>query len=149
MVARLPNDCWASIQFLKWQKLYERERPFHILIDVPKDAPDQRTTNLVYEDVDQYMTDVRGYEDTFDLDGNGFKYLRKNIDFQEFNDAEAVHAGYFPEVERILRENVEEADEIFLFGWRVCKQQHPGPSTTDPTSRFEVAARPLSGLPSI
>jgi hypothetical protein len=96
-----------SLKFLKWQALYDTEKPFQIFINIPPDATDQRTTNLVYENVDLMAKDVRYIDFQTSLDKNGF------------NDRDYVDKYYLPEVEELLRSEVEDADRIFFFDWRV------------------------------
>jgi len=118
----LTQDAVGSIKYLKWKSLYHHEKPFNIFLDPPKDAKDQRTTNLTYEDRETYFRDVRGHESSFSLDGNGFIFRRYSLTFDNFEDPKAVETEYLPEVERIIKQEVEGADKIFIFDWRVMKQ---------------------------
>ena len=123
MGAYAASDCKGTVKFLQWQELYERERPFWVLMDVPKDAVDQRTTNLVFEDVEQDFRDVRGREHQFSLDQHGFMYLRRQIDFEAFNNQEAVTSNYLPQLERLLQDHVDGVDKVFFFDWRVSNYE--------------------------
>lgn len=117
--APLWNDAEGKISFIKWQELYEHEKPFQIFLDPPKDAEDQRTTNLVFEEKRILFHDVRGKEDTFNLDDHAFAFRKHNLTFDDFENIEAVEKEYLPEVEAIIRAEVGKADKIFIFDWRV------------------------------
>ena len=114
-----PNACSSSIKFLKWQTLYEQERPFQIFTDIPEAAADQRLTNLVYEDINQTFHNIRGRETCFHLDDHGFTYRRHQIDFEDFENRKAVEAEYLPQIEKLFRKCVDEVDKVFVFDWRV------------------------------
>lgn len=109
----------ASIKFLKWLPLCEREKPFNIFLDIPDDAADQRTNNLVFEDGPTEIQDVRGQEGIFSLDKNGFMFLKYHTDFDGFENRRAVEEHCLPEVERLIHKNVEGVDKIHIFDWRV------------------------------
>ena len=116
-----------TLRFLKWQKLYEVEKPFQIFINVPKDAEDRRDTNLVFESVNLKVHDVRGHIDSFSLDENGFMYRRHITRVSDFTDRKAVDETYLPEMEALLRKEVDGVDRVFFFDWRVrLKTSHHG-----------------------
>ena len=54
-----PEALTITLKFLLWQPLYATEKPFQIFINIPPDAPDVRDTNLVFENVDLPVQDVR------------------------------------------------------------------------------------------
>lgn len=114
-----PKDVTATLKFLKWQSLYELEKPFQIFINIPPEASDQRTTNLVYEDVTLPIKDVRGLKSQPNLDENGFMYCQHRTEFKDFNSREAVDKFYLPEIEQLLRKETEGVDRVFFFDWRV------------------------------
>ncbi|MCJ1467360.1 hypothetical protein MMC07_005984 [Pseudocyphellaria aurata] len=111
----------TSLNFLQWQKLYEEEKPFQIFINIPGDAEDQRNTNLVFQNVSLNIHDVRGYSDEFSLDKNGFMYREHTTKMTSFQDRKAVGDNYLPEIEALLKREMEGADRIFFFDWRLRK----------------------------
>ncbi|CZR52359.1 uncharacterized protein PAC_02236 [Phialocephala subalpina] len=124
----LPNEAKTSsptlrisLKFLKWQALYETEKPFQIFINIPPDATDQRTTNLLYENVDLIAKDVRYIDFQTSLDKNGFIYCKHQTHIENFNNREYVDKHYLPEVEALLRSKVDDVDRIFFFDWRLRK----------------------------
>lgn len=108
----------ASVQFLKWQDLYNKEKPFNIFFDIPAGAKEQRKTNIVFEDIEIPIEDIRGNEHSFTLDNQGFMTTRLPR-FTGSLDTETIQNEHLPAVERLLKEKVEGADRIFIFDWRV------------------------------
>lgn len=121
----------ASIRYLKWQDLYSHEKPFQIFLNIPPDAIDQRESNLVFEQVDRGIEDIRGRESNFSLDGNGFRFVEYHYDDGvesggggggdevgreevDFKNKEEVEERYLPRIERLIKENVEGADEVLF-----------------------------------
>lgn len=115
------NRLSAKLKFLKWQALYDTERPFQIFINIPAHVKDQRTTNLVYEDVDVQIADVRSHSENFDLDKDGFRYLTHTTTLQDFSQRQVVEDRYLPEIEKLLRKHVEDVDRVYFFDWRVSQ----------------------------
>jgi hypothetical protein len=112
-------DVASNAKFLQWHDLYEREKPFHIFVEVPPHAKDQRRTNLIYEDREIIFHDVRGREPAYNLNEHGFAFHKQKILFEDFENAPAVQSEYLPEMERILKEEVDGVDKVFIFDWRV------------------------------
>lgn len=108
----------AAIQFVKWQPLYEKEKPFQLFLDLPPDVADQRKTNLVFETKQVDIKDIRGEEHNFTLDGNGFAYGTIQ-GFHDIDSKDEVVQRYLPAVEDLLRQQVEGVDRVFIFDWRV------------------------------
>ena len=121
----VPQEAVSNIKYIKQLELYEREKPFQILIDIPKTAPDQRYTNLVYEDKEETFYDVRGKEQRFSLDDHGFTYRHHDFEFDEYEDRDSVEANYLPKIEQFIRAEVEDVDKVFFFDWRVRAKMHP------------------------
>jgi hypothetical protein len=107
------------LKFLKWQKLYEIEKPFQVFINIPPHVKDQRTTNLVYEDVQVDIKDARDHENSFNLDKQGFIYLKHTTNVQDFEQRAAVEEAYLPEIEQLIRSNMQGVDRVHFFDWRV------------------------------
>lgn len=119
------QDISANLNFLQWQKLYEEEKPFQIFINLPEDAEDQRTTNLVFEKISLKIHDVRGHSNDFSLDTNGFMYRQHITKVIDFSNRQSVVESYLSEIKSLLQQEVEGADHIFFFDWRVCRTYLP------------------------
>lgn len=111
----------VNLKFLHWQPLYETEKPFQLFVNIPPEAEDQRTTNLVFEDVALPIQDVRGISNDWNIDEKGFVYRRHetNATLEDFGSRKAVEQIYLPEVEDLLRKELEGVDRVFFFDWRV------------------------------
>lgn len=114
----MPSNETAAIQFVKWQTLYEKEKPFQLFLELPPDAPDQRKTNLVFETANVEVRDIRGEQDGFDLDNNGFMY-RTFDNFYDLSERAEVQDKYLPAIENLLKQEVEGVDRVFIFDWRM------------------------------
>lgn len=115
-----PNEVTASIKFMKWIPLYETEKPFQILIDLPEDAADKRHNNLAFEWQEQTFRNFRGQDfKSFNLDDHGFTFRKQHFNFDNYTDQGAVERDYFPQLEKFLRREVDGVDRVFFFDWRV------------------------------
>jgi hypothetical protein len=115
-----PEDLTATLKFLSWQPLYETEKPFQIFMNIPPDVPDQRTTNLVFGDHQVEIRDVRNRNLPSSIDEMGFIYRQHETSITDFTSREVVEREYLPEVEGLLRRELEGVDKVFFFDWRVC-----------------------------
>jgi len=81
-----------------------------------------------YDEFNHEVTihDIRGREQEFDMNVNGFGTI-SNISSQEklFDDDERIERVYYPEVEKLLLDNVDGAKRIFLFDHTV-RRSNPG-----------------------
>jgi hypothetical protein len=117
----MARDETASFHYIEWQDLYEKEKPFEILADLPDGFPDSRKTNIVLkENSPERIKDVRGHEADFSLDDHGFAFRNIETSFLEYDKRRLVEAEFLPGVvEPFLREHVEGADRIVFFDWHV------------------------------
>lgn len=113
------SDLDVTLKFMDWQELYSREKPFQIFIDIPDDADDQRSSNLVFKNVQVPLKDVRTVPDNFSLDANGFIFRKYKTNVSDISNRETVETAYLPEIENILREEIAGVDRIYIFDWRV------------------------------
>lgn len=114
----------APLNYLRWRDLYKVEKPFQIFINIPDDATDKRSTNLEWETHQVNIQDARGSECDFTLDNYGFVFRRYPSDFNCFTDRRLVEDKYFPEIEQILRSELQGLDKIFIFDWRLRRSKH-------------------------
>jgi hypothetical protein len=108
-----------TLKFLQWQPLYVHEKPFQIFINIPPSALDQRTTNLVFENRTLPVHDIRFLPSPLTLDSHGFTYIKQETSVKNFSSRENVDKYYLPEIEALLRMEVEGVDQVFFFDWRV------------------------------
>lgn len=118
----------ASMKFLQWQSLYEIEKPFQIFINIPDHVEDKRTTNLVFENIQLKIEDVRANATDFSLDHHGFMFRNHETALRDFTNRTHVEENYLPEVESFLRREADGVDEVFFFDWRVSTDSFPDSS---------------------
>ncbi|KAI1098326.1 amino acid permease-domain-containing protein [Jackrogersella minutella] len=68
-----------------------------------------------------HITDVRGHESEYTLDGNGFQYVSHVAQEKDFEDDEHIKAVYYPETEQLLKD-VTGASKIFIFDHTIRRQ---------------------------
>ena len=107
----------ARLAFLKWVPLYENQKPFQVFTSLPLGAP---STNLVFEDEEELdIRDMRGQEHNFKLDEHAFQLCKADKHFTAFNDAAQIEEVYLPAVRMLIEEQVQGADKVVFFDWRV------------------------------
>ena len=114
-----PESLQVHVSFLQWQDLYEIEKPFQIFINIPENAVDQRDTNLVFKPIRVPVFNVRDALESHTLDSNGFMYRRHFMKTTELNNRNQVDQEYLPEMEALLKRELEEVDRVYFFDWRV------------------------------
>ncbi|KAK4445900.1 hypothetical protein QBC34DRAFT_153899 [Podospora aff. communis PSN243] len=127
----------GTFTYMKWNsELYETESPFQILIEIPKNAPDQRTTNVEFEaGPPETITDVRTTMDSWSLDQHGFQYFSMNTGLaaKRFSDPAFVREKYLPQCVSLLKKALPGAERVHFFGWRLRSSgdaTSPGASLT-------------------
>jgi hypothetical protein len=96
--------------------------PFNYVEDPPEGQPPRN-----YQEVPQkvQLEDIRGHESEYTLDRDAFQVL-KNIPsattYETFNSDEEVEKVYYPEVERVLLENVPGAHKVIIFDHTIRRQ---------------------------
>ncbi|KAH8652628.1 hypothetical protein BGZ60DRAFT_533491 [Tricladium varicosporioides] len=108
----------ASIKFLKWSPLYEKEKPFQIFMDLLPDAQDQRKTNLEWDEKVVVVEDFRDRAQDFQLDTHGFT-TRRLAGFTELPDKDVIQEKYIPAVKEMLQKEVDDVGTVFVFDWRI------------------------------
>jgi hypothetical protein len=121
------NSVVAKLSFLQWQDLYKREKPYEIYVDLPDGYPEVKQNNLLFQQVDTVINDVRGHEDRFQLENQGFQFEKFPTKLQDadLGDRHLVESIYLPEVEDLLRTQYPNANRIFIFDWRVSEKGLP------------------------
>jgi hypothetical protein len=124
------TDIEARLTYLQWQPSYALTRPYRIGQFAGRRRPGkqrEKTTNLVFCAAEQMETirDIRTWagDPPFNLDTNGFAYKRcqspaltKSYDY---SDQEKIKSIFLPECEAILKNEIEAADEVLIFDWKV------------------------------
>ncbi|KAF7512914.1 hypothetical protein GJ744_012017 [Endocarpon pusillum] len=122
----------ASLSFYKAPE--DGSKPFNYVEEQPEGQP-QRNFDDEYHDVQ--MNDIRGHESDFRLDIDAFQTFQ-NIPSEEkdFADDEHIKQTYYPEVEKLLLDNVPGAHKVVLFDHTI-RRAAPNASRT-PVTRTHV-----------
>lgn len=91
------------------------------------------------------LTDIRGTEDTYTLDNNAFAVLKgvhTDTTYQTYFDDKEVERVYYPEVEKLLLDNVPGAHKIVIFDHTI-RRQGPG-AARQPVNRAHVDQTPAA-----
>ncbi|CAG8069228.1 unnamed protein product [Penicillium salamii] len=107
----------TRLRYLKWDERYKREKPYQINSHIPG-LSEHEKSNLSFESVAQSIADIRGQEDEFTLDTNGFQVLADRSPPWDFTQGLTIKA-YYDEIETILKGNIEGVDKVFCFDYRV------------------------------
>ncbi|KIX09849.1 uncharacterized protein Z518_00930 [Rhinocladiella mackenziei CBS 650.93] len=103
-------------------ELYIKERPFSILAELPEGFPE---TNITYElGPLQVITDIRGWQNEFNLEEHGFAFRTWQPPAVVWDDEEDIDESYVPAVKELVREMIgEDVVRIELFDWRLRNSQ--------------------------
>lgn len=87
--------------------------PFNYVEQPPEGMPQRNYGEAPHEVA---IHDIRGHESEYDINVNGFAVV-SGVKSQEkdFNDDEHIKAVYYPEVEKVLLDNVPGAKRVFFF----------------------------------
>jgi hypothetical protein len=106
----------ASFKYFKWQDLYHSVKPYLALMDVPEGVP---RANFEFEPgPEEIVHDMRGHEHEFTLDKNAFAVRFHESQVVDFNK-DTVEQFYFPEIEDLLRKEIDGISNICFFDWKV------------------------------
>ena len=97
-------------------------KPFNYVEKPPEGQP-QRNFGANSQEVT--VQDIRGREHEFQMNKNGFTTLSGiPSDEKDFTDDDHIQSTYYPEVEKLLLDNVDGAHRIFIFDHTV-RRSHP------------------------
>lgn len=87
--------------------------PFNYVEPQPEGQPQRNYGENPHEVT---VHDIRGRESEFDINVNGFGVVKGvQSEEKEFTDDESIKSKYYPEVEKVLLDNVPGAKRVFLF----------------------------------
>lgn len=111
---KTPYQFKASVWYLERLDLYHVEKPYMITFDASGFGGAK--TNHKYSLHEVPMTDVRGMEDQFTLDKQGFQFLnwKTSLNLQDFSDEQKIRSQYYPEIVQQLKEVFPEAVHIHV-----------------------------------
>ena len=127
-VARHPKESdiprgATTAELVFYQPPEDGSAPFNYVESPPEGMPQR---NFGAEPHQVEINDLRGRESEFDMNVNGFGTIQGiESKEKEFTDDEAIKENYYPEVEKLLLDNVEGAHKIFIFDHTV-RRSDPG-----------------------
>lgn len=111
------RDVQVRLQYLKDDPIYLKQKPLQI---TPNFLDTEGRTNVRLEPGElETIHDVRGREAEFTLDANGFQYVKAPTTFQDWSSQPAIAQQYLPELEKVLRREVDGCDEIMFYDARI------------------------------
>ncbi|KAL9045179.1 MAG: hypothetical protein Q9214_001743 [Letrouitia sp. 1 TL-2023] len=111
------HNITASIRFLERSLLYEKEKPYTIDYRVPAWESDIERTNFRSDAHDVVITDIRGSEDQFTFDSNGFAVIEmeSEMSYEDFQDRKKVETVFCEEMASSLLQYFNDAAAIRVF----------------------------------
>ncbi|KAI9809504.1 MAG: hypothetical protein M1827_006810 [Pycnora praestabilis] len=91
------------------------------------------------------VRDMRGSEQEFNLDKNGFEIYKHMSEETEFVDDRKIETVFYPEVERILKERTG-ASKVFVYEHTIRRQEKDGRGKKDPNNSEKVVRGPVHRL---
>jgi hypothetical protein len=84
-------------------------------VDAPPEGQPQHNVEKFQQEVT--IADVRGHESEYTLDRDAFQIIQGVPESKEkdFTEDESIKANYYPEVEKLLLDNIPGSNRIFLF----------------------------------
>ncbi len=123
---------------LSFYKAPEDGSPPHNYVEPLPGVP-QRNWGDAWEEV--FLNDLRGEEQNFDLDHNAFDtYQHIKSAETEFTNDERIRSVYYPEVEKLLLDNVSGAHRVILFDHTIRRPT----GNRNPVQRVHVDQTPMS-----
>ncbi|KAK4172754.1 hypothetical protein QBC36DRAFT_196266 [Triangularia setosa] len=99
----------ASFQFLQWQALYSKQKPYEVFLPAESFQNKIPRSNLVFEPHSVRVHDVRTQRDEYTLDTHGFQFIRHITMVEDFKDRTVVQQSYIPEMERLLGQHLSQS----------------------------------------
>jgi hypothetical protein len=122
------SDVQVQLMYLKNDPIYQHVKPIQI---TPNFADKDHRTNVRLEPGPaETLHDVRGhggYElGDFTLDDNGFQYVKAPTSFTQWTSQPAIGQYYLPELEELLKREVDGCDEVMFYDARIRQKGDEG-----------------------
>ncbi|EEU36873.1 uncharacterized protein NECHADRAFT_81142 [Fusarium vanettenii 77-13-4] len=104
----------ASLDYLKWDALFERQKPYEVFIPTSsfRDEHSVPRSNLVFEKKFIPIQNARGLEHQFKLDTQGFQFEKHATNVANLKDRDSVLTTYVPEMEEFLKHTLGQPSGI-------------------------------------
>lgn len=111
----MPSAQRATLNYIQWKEDFMTVKPYEVISEVPDGC--QRRNFSLGPGPEQTIHDIRGREDQFNLDNNGFEVRKHELLTTSF-DTKSIQDHYLPAIESLL-ESVDPGAEVCIFDWRV------------------------------
>ncbi|KAI0385270.1 hypothetical protein F5Y04DRAFT_182478 [Hypomontagnella monticulosa] len=97
----------------------------------PPPGEPQRNIDTVPQDAT--ITDIRGHESEYTLDRDAFQIIsgvapsKEEVSGSDFRDDASITANYYPEVEKLLLEQIPGANRVFIFDHTIRRADADAP----------------------
>lgn len=119
-----PFDAVTNLQYLKWQELYLREKPYQVFC--PLEDPTAIRSNLVFEEKhNQIVRNARGRELQFGMDEHGFIYRTMKVDPSIFANPSKIENQYLTMVKSLIHRELDDVAEVYVFDWQIRRTKMP------------------------
>ncbi|KAK5109068.1 hypothetical protein LTR62_007524 [Meristemomyces frigidus] len=122
------KDIHVQLMYLEDDPLYKTVKPVQITPNFADRA--QRTNVRLASGPKETLRDVRGLHGkplgNFSLDDNGFAYIKAPTAFRNWSSQPQIAQEYLPELEAVLRREVEGCDEILFYDARIRQEADEG-----------------------
>ncbi|KAL6713620.1 hypothetical protein ACLMJK_009085 [Lecanora helva] len=96
----------GRLWYLRRLNTYKTEKPYHINLPARALGCHWQTNEVSQEQGDIRIEDIRGREEHFSLDTNGFQVLRAAWNGLNHDDPDAVRRGYYHTIECLLEDRL-------------------------------------------
>lgn len=121
---RTRKDARVKLQYLKNDPLYDTVKPLQV---TPNFQDAAHKTNVFLEaGPEETLNDVRGREQEFTLDDHGFAYVHAPTAFKDWSSQPQIAKEYLPEMEQLLRREVDGCDEVVFYDARIRQEGDSG-----------------------
>ncbi|KAK3100877.1 hypothetical protein LTR53_018862, partial [Teratosphaeriaceae sp. CCFEE 6253] len=122
------QDVEVRLTYLKDDPLYQTVTPIQI---TPNFADHEKRTNVRLEPGKlETLRDVRGVGGkalgNFSLDEHGFEYVKAPTAFKAWSSQPRIARDYLPELETVLRREIDGCDEILFYDARIRQEGDEG-----------------------
>jgi len=113
------------------------ETPFNFVEPQPEGHPQRNYNDRDYK---VKIHDIRGRESEYTLDKDAFQVISNVPESAEksFTDDESIKKNYYPEVEKLLLDNIEGSNKIFIFDHTIRRGGKDSRALRGPVNRTHI-----------
>jgi hypothetical protein len=110
----------VTLNFISPIEKHKLEKPYRLYVGASDLSPEATLTNYGTKPVTGiHIEDVRGEENKYNIDTQGFQFVKHSQSFTDFGNAEDVDKSFIPQVEKVILDNIPYAERVVVFDWRV------------------------------